>query len=147
MKFSVFGPAGSVVRINGGTVGKIGAGKRLDVPFLLGKLGRNEVILEVMHGGGRKSFRRAYELKPDPQLKELRGLLAKARSNGVDAASSEAFLKRIEQGGAYTDEIRNEARKQIESLKYAIVVNAVRDRKTFANPAGTCNVRACETCV
>ena len=134
VKFSVFGPAGSVVRINGGTVGKIGAGKRLDVPFLLGKLGRNEVALEVMHGSGRKSFRRAYELKPDPQLKELRGLLAKARSNGVDAASSEAFLKRIEQGGAYTEEIRNEARKQIESLKYAVVVNAVRDRKTFANP-------------
>ena len=133
VRFNVFGPAGASVSVDGKEAGKIGADNRLEVPFVLGKLGENKVSLRVTSDGKEKNLIRTYDLKPDPQLKELRGLLEKCAENGTDAAPVKMFLSRIEQQKVYTAAEREEARKLIESTKYQIVEKSLSGSRSFVN--------------
>ncbi|MFA6665455.1 MAG: glycoside hydrolase domain-containing protein, partial [Armatimonadota bacterium] len=134
LRFSVFGPAGAQVLINDKAAGKIGADGRLDVPFVLGKLGQNAIKLAVNHNGKSKVMVRQYKLEADPQIRELRTLLSKCTSAGVDVSEINTFLSRIDRQNAYTAAERQEAEKLIASTKYKIVSKSLDGRKTFTNP-------------
>ncbi len=131
--FHISGPDGASVFLNDRAVGKIGPDKRLDIPFVLAKLGENKIAFRIVSKGKEKELIRSFELKPDPQLKELRTLLTKCEANGTDAGPIKDFLSRIEQKKAYTAAERAEAKKQIESAKYELAAKSIAGEKHFAN--------------
>lgn len=133
VRFHVSGPDGAAVLLNGKEAGKIGPEKCLDIPFVLGKLGENKVSFRIVSNGKEKELVRSYDLKPDPQLKELHSLLAKCEANGVNAGPIREFLSRIERQKAYTAAERSDAKKMIETAKYEIVAKAIAGEKQFVN--------------
>ncbi len=133
VRFNVFGTPGALVFVDGKKSGEIGADNCLEVPFVLDKLGENKVSLRVISGGKEKELIRTYELKPDPQLKELRELIEKCAEYGTDAAPIKTFLTHIEQQKVYTARERDEARKLVESTKFQIVEKSLSGSRSFVN--------------
>jgi hypothetical protein len=132
-RFNVFGAPGTLVFVDGRKSGKIGADKCLEVPFVLDKLGENKVSLRMISGEKEKTLIRTYELKPDPQLKELRELIEKCAEYGTDAAPIKTFLAHIEQQKTYTAKERDDARELIKSTKFQIVEKSLSGSRSFAN--------------
>ena len=133
VRFKVFAPAGTKVRIDGKDAGTVGA-KPLEVPFTLGRIGVNRVRLDLACGGKSRSIERTYELAADPNVKELAELADRAAKAGIDVREARRFLARVKEARPYTEKERTQAALLIGKLKYALVSGALKSDRAFVNP-------------
>ena len=134
VKFKVFAPAGTEVRIDGKAAGKTSGTGAFEVPFVLGRTGVNKVRIELASGGKARSLERTYELAADPRLKELEGLVQRAAKAKIDTKEATAFLARVKTGIPYTEKERARAAELVDKLKYAFVSGILKNARRFVNP-------------
>lgn len=91
VNFIILGPDGAAVSINGRDHGRI-AGGRLETGVQMVKLGTNEFKIAVTAGKNSKTFVRSYELKADPQLRQLADLRKQCAAAGIDTGAIGQFL-------------------------------------------------------
>jgi hypothetical protein len=133
VEFEVCAPAGTKLFINGKAVKGSASPKGVKVPFLLSKLGKNLVTIELESQGRKITNPRVFELKADPGLKALAELLAKCEKNKINTASPAAFLKKISAGAPYTSKERAMTGKYLEEFKRLLVESAFKENRSFTN--------------
>ena len=133
VEFQICAPAGTKITLNGSAVKEDAAPKGVKVPFILNKLGKNVVTIELESNGRKITHTRNFELKADPRLKELQTLLDKCEKSRINTAAPAAFLKKVNSGAPYTENERVLTGKYLESFKRQLVESAFKGKKTFTN--------------
>ena len=133
VKFKVFAPDGTAVKINGKAAGKVIGKKPLEYSLMLEKTGLNKVRIDLTAHAGTCTMERCYELSADPRLKELAGLISKV-PDGPETQSAAAFLARVGKGIPYTEKDRAMAAVLTGKLKYAVASGALKSDRHFVNP-------------
>ena len=104
IRFSVRGPDGAQVLLNGKASGVI-AGGVCHIDHTLDKMGGNTIFITVKHNGKSKDYRFVYTLRKDANLKKLAALTLEMRKFHLSTDENRKFLDSIE-NAAYTGEAR-----------------------------------------
>ena len=132
-EFFICAPAGTQIKLNGKAVSTKAAPKGVKVPFVLSKLGKNVVTVELVSKGKTYRYTRTFELKADPRLKDLQALVAKCTKAGINMKVVEAFLKKVNSGAPYTAKERALTGKYLETYKRALAESAFKGTRSFTN--------------
>lgn len=133
VKFKVFAPAGTSVKINGKPAETV-AQEPLELPCNLEKIGINTVRIELSRQGKKYVMERVFRRAEDPRLKELASLVDRASAKKLDTRASAAFLAGVRRGRPYTAKEQAEAAGLIEKLKYSLAVQTLKEDRQFVNP-------------
>ncbi len=131
--FWVYGPAGATVTLNDNHPEQIGQDGCLEVSALLSRLGKNVLSLLVSQDGKTVQFQRTYTLQEDPQLPELRALLAQAEAQGIATIAGKSFLTAIAENKSYGEQQRQQAAQELAALRQALVAQALAEQRQFPN--------------
>ena len=133
VKFKVFAPAGTAVKINGKPAGTV-AQKALEILYTLEKIGTSSVQIELTCKGRKYTMERIFNRAESPRLKELAALVERAAKAKIDTRSASSFLAGVRQGKSYTEKDRVMTDRLTEKLKYALTVRTLKENRSFVNP-------------
>lgn len=133
ISFTAYGPPGATVSLEGRAQGQIGPDSRLEFSCQLPHLGRNVLSLSVSQDGREVQFQRTYTLQEDPQLAELRTLLAQAEEQQLETAAAKNFLAAVGGNKPYGEAQRQQAAQELARLRQAIVGQEVTKPQNFPN--------------
>lgn len=134
VQLQLHAPPGTVLETAGGSTHVVDASGRLDVPWQLRQIGRNEVKLRIRGGGKEAEVRRYYTLLPDPSLKLLQQLQQELQAEKLDAAVIAAFLKNVEAESGYDEATRARAAELLQQGRTALVEARLARPPAGANP-------------
>ena len=133
INFTVYGPAGAVVTIDGRNAGTIPADGKLAAAAQLTKVGKNEVKITVSANGKTREFIRTYTLMRDPNLAALEALCTRNAAETALIAPIRQFLQRTANNPVYTQQDRETAARLLTETKRALLRKQLANIPAFIN--------------
>lgn len=133
IKFRIFAPAGSDVKMNGKDHGIVAQNGVMEFDANLTKDGRNEFNIQIIKDGKQKNFMRVYHLKRDPQLTKLEELCKKNQKQTTLLAPIRDFLKKVANSGNYGIHERETAGRLLDKARRTLLKQKLNSIKIFRN--------------